>query len=45
MWNQIRRTGEALIEMGTIEGALLQGLRVGTRGTVRTDAEPSKMGA
>ena len=41
--NQIRRTEEEPMEMGTIEWALLQEPRVGAEGTVSMAAEPSKI--
>ena len=45
VWNQIRRTKEELMEMGTIVHALLQGDSFGVHRTVSTAAEPSKVGA
>jgi SOS-response transcriptional repressor LexA len=41
--NQIRRTEEEPMEMGTIERTLLQEHRVVAEGTVRMAAEPSKI--
>ena len=41
VWNQIRRTEEVPMEMGTIKQALLQERCVGAEGTVSISAEPS----
>jgi hypothetical protein len=44
VWDQIRRTEEEAMEMGTMEEALLQNHCVGTEGAVSTAAELSKIG-